>query len=66
MSKIRKITASRKNRRENGIRADFRGSNPHSNGECFSRSGVIGWDIIMAAIKTAKEIIMAMSENKMA
>jgi len=30
--------ASRKNRVENGIRAVFFGSNPHSNGEDFSRS----------------------------
>lgn len=37
-SKIRKIIAKRKNRRENGSRADFIGSNPHSNGEFFSRS----------------------------
>ena len=29
-SKIRKITAIRKNRRENGNRADPLGSNPHS------------------------------------
>lgn len=38
ISNTRKITANRKNRRENGIRAEFRGSNPHSNGESFSRS----------------------------
>lgn len=37
-SKTRKITASRKNRRENGIRADDFGSKPHSNGAAFSRS----------------------------
>lgn len=33
-----KITANKKNRVENGIRAEFIGSNPHSNGEDFSRS----------------------------
>ena len=38
MSKTRKITARRKNRVENGIRALFLGSNPHSNGVAFSRS----------------------------
>lgn len=38
ISKTRKITANRKNRREKGIRADLFGSNPHSNGEAFSRS----------------------------
>lgn len=39
-SKMRKITAIRKKRRENGIRADLLGSNPHSKAEGFSRSGV--------------------------
>ena len=38
ISKTKKITAKRKNRRENGIRADLLGSKPHSNGEDFSRS----------------------------
>lgn len=38
ISNIKKMTASKKNRRENGIRADLLGSNPHSNGEVFSRS----------------------------
>jgi len=38
ISKTRKITARRKNRREKGIRAEFFGSNPHSNGDSFSRS----------------------------
>ena len=38
MSKTIKITANRKNRVENGIRAEFIGSNPHSKGEIFSRS----------------------------
>jgi hypothetical protein len=37
MSKTRKITAKRKNRSENGARAEPVGSNPHSNGESFSR-----------------------------
>lgn len=37
-SKIRKITAIKKKRNENGIRAVFKGSNPHSKGEDFSRS----------------------------
>jgi hypothetical protein len=37
-SKIRKIIANKKNRRENGSRADLIGSKPHSNGEFFSRS----------------------------
>ena len=33
-----KIIPSKKNRKENGIRAVFLGSNPHSNGDVFSRS----------------------------
>jgi hypothetical protein len=35
-SKIKKITAIRKNRRQNGSRADLFGSNPHSNGDFFA------------------------------
>lgn len=38
MSNIKKITANRKKRKEKGTRADFVGSNPHSNGDVFSRS----------------------------
>ena len=38
MSNTMKIIARRKNRNENGIRAVWLGSNPHSNGEDFSRS----------------------------
>ena len=38
MSNTKKITASRKNRVENGIRAVFLGSKPHSKGVAFSRS----------------------------
>ena len=38
MSNTIKIMARRKNRMENGIRAVLLGSNPHSNGEDFSRS----------------------------
>lgn len=37
-SKIKKITAIKKNCKENGIRAELFGSNPHSNGDLFSRS----------------------------
>jgi hypothetical protein len=53
-SKIRNITAIRKNRSENGSRADLFGSNPHSNGELFSRSSIFFLDrmdvIIMMTI----------------
>jgi len=53
-SKIIKITAIKKNREEKGSRAEFFGSNPHSNGELFSRSSFIFFEInvvntIMAA-----------------
>jgi hypothetical protein len=34
-SKIMKITAIKKNRDEKGSRAEFFGSNPHSNGDLF-------------------------------
>lgn len=37
ISNTRKMTANRKNRIENGIRAECNGSNPHSNGDDFSR-----------------------------
>lgn len=37
-SNTMKIIANRKNRIENGIRAVFFGSNPHSNADDFSRS----------------------------
>lgn len=45
-SKIKNTTARRKNRRENGVRAVFLGSKPHSNGVCVSR--VVRWrDAVM-------------------
>lgn len=37
-SKIKKIIVIKKNRREKGSREELLGSNPHSNGEFFSRS----------------------------
>lgn len=40
-SNNRNRMATRKNRIENGRRADPRGSNPHSYGDSFSESGVI-------------------------
>jgi hypothetical protein len=39
-SKMRKITAIRKNRSEKGKRDELLGSNPHSKGDLFSRSEV--------------------------
>jgi hypothetical protein len=49
-SKIRKITAIKKNRSENGSRAGFLGSNPHSNGDLFSRSSILFLDSIVVSI----------------
>lgn len=37
-SKIKKIIAIKKNRKEKGNRDEFSGSNPHSKGDIFSRS----------------------------
>ena len=52
-SKIKKITAIRKNRRENGNRAEAHGSNPHSKGDLFSRSTIVFFDN-----KDARDIMM--------
>lgn len=41
ISKIKNTIAIRKNRIENGIREVFFGSNPHSNGDAFSRSKIV-------------------------
>lgn len=49
-SKIRKITAIKKNWREKGIRAEDLGSNPHSKGDLFSRSENVFFDKIVAKI----------------
>lgn len=37
-SKIKKIIAIKKNRKEKGRRDELKGSNPHSKGDIFSRS----------------------------
>jgi len=58
-SKIKKIIVIKKNRIENGIREEFIGSNPHSNGEVFSRSLIDFFDKIDAKyIITIAIIIM--------
>mgnify|MGYP001563487500 CR=1 FL=1 len=49
-SKTKKIIAIIKNRREKGIRAEEKGSNPHSKGEDFSRSRIDFLLIIEAII----------------
>lgn len=55
MSNTKKITASRKKRREKGSRAEFLGSNPHSKGEAFSRS----WVLRLARTQEMKKIALA-------
>lgn len=40
-----KITAIKKNCKENGIRADVFGSKPHSNGLFFSRSEKVFFEV---------------------
>lgn len=63
-SKIKKITAIKKNCNENGIRAEDLGSNPHSNGDLFSRSENVFFEIKLAIIITAIEIIKIIIEIK--
>lgn len=50
-SKIKNTIAIKKNRNEKGSRADPLGSNPHSNGEFFSRS-------LMVFLEIREEIII--------
>lgn len=57
-SKIRKIIAIIKNRIEKGIREEFMGSKPHSNGDDFSRSVVVFLDKKEAKIITTDAINM--------
>lgn len=57
-SKIKKIKAIKKNCKEKGKRAEFLGSNPHSNGEFFSRSLNVFLEKILANIITKLEIII--------
>jgi len=66
-SKIKKMTAIKKNRNEKGSRAVPLGSNPHSNGEFFSRSEIVFFDKREAIIITKMEInkIIIIDENKM-
>lgn len=57
-SKIMKITAIRKNRDEKGSRAEFLGSNPHSNGDLFSRSSFLFFEIIVVSSMMAVDRII--------
>lgn len=59
MSNTIKIIANIKNRNENGTRALFFGSNPHSNGDVFSRSVVDRMLSIFASRNTTVEIVVA-------
>jgi hypothetical protein len=54
-SKIKKITAIKKNRRENGSRDELLGSNPHSKGDLFSRSIIDFFERIEANIITIED-----------
>ena len=57
-SKIRKIIVIKKNRKEKGSRDEDLGSNPHSNGEFFSRSAKDFFERIEAKNITIIEIII--------
>lgn len=59
-SKIKKIIVIKKNRKENGSRDDDLGSNPHSNGDLFSRSIKVFFDKIDANNITIVEIVIMM------
>lgn len=50
ISKTRNRTANRKNRVENGTRAAWFGSNPHSKGDFFSRSSMVRNEISVIKI----------------
>lgn len=63
MSKTIKIIANRKNRMENGIRALWFGSNPHSNGDDFSRDGILRAEILYAMVNKITGSIVAVSEE---
>jgi hypothetical protein len=56
-SKIKKITVVKKKRREKGRRAVIGGSNPHSNGEGFSRLELYLLLKIKLVVKQTKGII---------
>jgi len=63
ISKTIKIMASRKNRKENGIRALWFGSNPHSNGEAFSRFRWSFIEVMYEIIYTITGKIIAIEEE---
>lgn len=59
ISNTMKMIASIKNRNENGIRELFLGSNPHSNGDVFSRSLFDRVLNTLATINKSVEIVAA-------
>jgi hypothetical protein len=59
ISKIMNITAIKKNRDEKGGRPEFSGSNPHSNGDLFSCSSLIFFEISVVNIIMAADNNMA-------
>jgi len=63
-SKIKKIIVIKKNRKENGKRDEDFGSNPHSNGDLFSRSTRVFFERIEARIITINEIIIMIEAIK--
>jgi hypothetical protein len=63
MSNTMKIIARRKNRIENGIRALWFGSNPHSKGEDFSRFEVERIAVIHAIINTMVGKMIAIDDD---
>lgn len=65
ISKIKKITPNRKNRRENGSRALFLGSNPHSKGDLFWRSNISFLEMAIFKINnTTVRIRLEIKKNK--
>lgn len=63
ISNTMKMIARRKNRKENGIRALWLGSNPHSNGEDFSRLDSARADVSQAIVNTIIGKIIAIEEE---
>lgn len=63
MSNTIKIIASKKNRIENGTRALWLGSNPHSKGEDFSRFLIARIEQIHAIVKTINGRIVAINDD---
>jgi hypothetical protein len=56
-SKIKKITAIKKKRREKGSREELLGSNPHSKGDLFSRSIIVFFERIEAKAITTTAMV---------